>query len=166
MIWYAHFFALWKERVDYRLFLATWYISSIWGKSPFPIFRFVFVFRFLFRLWMTGLRTLKLQGNKMDFLQTTICEVSGNVSWTGKDDLEPGSVELHHLWIQVWRQQSKVVFMQSRETQITMVKWTNAGGQTTRANERSFVYRPTAWRRWRNVKTTYWSKFNLCLHVA
>ena len=34
----------------------------------------------------------------MDFLQTTICEVSGNVSWTGKDDLEPGSVELHHLY--------------------------------------------------------------------
>ena len=33
----------------------------------------------------------------MDFLQTTICEVSGNVSWTGKDDLQPGSVELHHL---------------------------------------------------------------------
>ena len=24
-----------------------------------------------------------------------------------------------------------------------------------RANERSFVYRPPAWRRWRNVKTTY-----------
>ena len=46
--------------------------------------------------------------------------------------------------------------MQSRETQITMVKWTNAGGQTKRANERSFVYRPPAWRRWRNVKTTYW----------
>ena len=45
--------------------------------------------------------------------------------------------------------------MQSRETQITMVKWTNAGGQTKRANERSFVYRPPAWRRWRNVKTTY-----------
>ena len=49
----------------------------------------------------------------------------------------------------------KVVFMQSRETQITMVKWTNAGGQTKRANERSFVYCPPAWRRWRNVKTTY-----------
>ena len=45
--------------------------------------------------------------------------------------------------------------MQSRGTQITMVKWTNAGGQTKRANERSFVYRPPAWRRWRNVKTTY-----------
>ena len=45
--------------------------------------------------------------------------------------------------------------MQSWETQITMVKWTNAGGQTKRANERSFVYRPPAWRRWRNVKTTY-----------
>ena len=45
--------------------------------------------------------------------------------------------------------------MQSRETQITMVKWTNAGGQTKRANERSFVYRPPAWQRWRNVKTTY-----------
>ena len=45
--------------------------------------------------------------------------------------------------------------MQSRETQITMVKWTNAGGQTKRANERSFVCRPPAWRRWRNVKTTY-----------
>ena len=45
--------------------------------------------------------------------------------------------------------------MQSRETQITMVKWTNAGGQTKRANERSFVYRPLAWRRWRNLKTTY-----------
>ena len=40
-----------------------------------------------------------------------------------------------------------------RETQITMVKWTNAGGQTKRANERSFVYRPLLWRRWRNVKT-------------
>ena len=40
-------------------------------------------------------------------------------------------------------------------TQITMVKWTNAGGQTMRANERSFVYRPPAWRQWRNVKTTY-----------
>ena len=36
-----------------------------------------------------------------------------------------------------------------------MVKWTNAGGQTKRANERSFVYSPPAWRRWRNVKTTY-----------
>ena len=46
--------------------------------------------------------------------------------------------------------------MQSRETQITMVKWTNAGRQTKRANERSFVYRPPAWRRWRNLKTTYW----------
>ena len=45
--------------------------------------------------------------------------------------------------------------MQSRKTQITMVKWTNAGGQTKRANERSFVFRPPAWRRWRNVKTTY-----------
>ena len=45
--------------------------------------------------------------------------------------------------------------MQSRETQITKVKWTNAGGQTKPANERSFVYRPPAWRRWRNVKTTY-----------
>ena len=49
--------------------------------------------------------------------------------------------------------------MQSRETQITMVKLTNAGGQTKRANERSFVYRPPAWRRWRNVKTTYSSLF-------
>ena len=45
--------------------------------------------------------------------------------------------------------------MHSRETQITMVKWTNAVGQTKRANERSFVYRPPAWRLWRNVKTTY-----------
>ena len=45
--------------------------------------------------------------------------------------------------------------MQSWETQITMVKRTNAGGQTKRANERSFVYRPPAWRRLRNVKTTY-----------
>ena len=45
--------------------------------------------------------------------------------------------------------------MQSRETQITMVKWTNAGGQVKRANERLFVYRPPAWRLWRNVKTTY-----------
>ena len=36
-----------------------------------------------------------------------------------------------------------------------MVKWTNAGGQTKRANERFFVYCPPAWRRWRNVKTTY-----------
>ena len=45
--------------------------------------------------------------------------------------------------------------MQSRETQITMVKWTNAGGQTKRTNERSFVSRPPAWRQWRNVKTTY-----------
>ena len=44
--------------------------------------------------------------------------------------------------------------MRSRETQITMVQRTNAGGQTKRANERSFVYRPPAWRRWRNVKTT------------
>ena len=41
------------------------------------------------------------------------------------------------------------------ETQIAMVKWTNAGGQTIQANEGSFVYRPPAWRRWRNVKTTY-----------
>ena len=48
-----------------------------------------------------------------------------------------------------------MAFMQSRETQITTVKWTNAGGQTKRANERSFVYRPPAWRRWRNAKTTY-----------
>ena len=46
--------------------------------------------------------------------------------------------------------------MQSQETQITKVKWTNAGGQTKPANERSFVYRPPAWRRWRNVKTTLW----------
>ena len=45
--------------------------------------------------------------------------------------------------------------MQSRETQITMVKWTNAGGQTKGADEQSFVYRPPAWRLWRNVKTTY-----------
>ena len=67
-------------------------------KIPFPIFRFLFLFRFLFRLWMTGFRTLKPHGIKMEFLQTTICEVSGNVSWTGKDDLEPGSVELHHLY--------------------------------------------------------------------
>ena len=52
--------------------------------------------------------------------------------------------------------------MQSRETQITMVKWTNAGGQTKRANERSFVYRPPAWRRWRNVKTTYCCMFARC----
>ena len=51
-----------------------------------------------------------------------------------------------------------MVFTQSRETQITMVKWTNAGGQTKRANERSFVYRPQAWRRWRNVKTTYYHR--------
>ena len=36
--------------------------------------------------------------------------------------------------------------MRSRETQITVVKWTNAGGRTKRANERSFVYRPPAWR--------------------
>ena len=36
--------------------------------------------------------------------------------------------------------------MQSRETQI-MVKRTNVGGQTKRANEQSFVYRPPAWRR-------------------
>ena len=41
----------------------------------------------------------------MDFLQTTICEVSGNVSWTGKDDLEPGSVELHHLY--PWKNEFK-----------------------------------------------------------
>ena len=67
-------------------------------KIPFPIFRFLFLFRFLFRFSMTGFRTLKLDVNKMDFLQTTICEVSGNVSWTGKDDLERGSVELHHLY--------------------------------------------------------------------
>ena len=53
--------------------------------------------------------------------------------------------------------ESGVVFMQSRETQITIVKWTNAGGQTKRANERSFVYRRPAWRRWRNVKATYWT---------
>ena len=81
-------------------------------KIPFPIFRFLFLFRFLFRLWMAGFRTLKLHGNKMDFLQTTICEVSGNVSWTGKDDLEPGSVDLHHLYpeerIQLSRQQSRI----------------------------------------------------------
>ena len=36
-----------------------------------------------------------------------------------------------------------------------MKKWTNVSGQTKPANERSFVYRPPAWRRWRNVKTTY-----------
>ena len=75
------------------------------GKIPFPIFRFLFLFRFLFRLWMAGFRTLKLEGIKMDFLQTTICEVSGNVSWTGKDDLEPGSVELHHLY--PWKNEFK-----------------------------------------------------------
>ena len=75
------------------------------GKIPFPIFRFLFLFRFLFRLWMAGFRTLKLQGNKMDILQTTICEVSGKVSWTDKDDLEPGSVELHHLY--PWKNESK-----------------------------------------------------------
>ena len=34
--------------------------------------------------------------------------------------------------------------MRPRETQITMVKRTNAGGQTKRANERSFVYHPPA----------------------
>jgi len=51
--------------------------------------------------------------------------------------------------------------MHPRETQITMVKWTNAGGQTKRANERSFVCRPPAWRRWRNVKTTFWAPSNL-----
>ena len=56
--------------------------------------------------------------------------------------------------------------MQSRETQITMVKWTNAGGQTKRANERSFVYRPPAWRRWRNVKTTYRRTKKLSRHAA
>ena len=50
-----------------------------------------------------------------------------------------------------------VVFMQSRETQIIMVKWTNAGGRTKRAKERSFVYRPPAWQRWRNV---IWCNFN------
>ena len=82
-------------------------------KIPFPIFRFLFLFRFLFRLWMTGFRTLKLHGIKMEFLQTTICEVSGNVSWTGKDDLEPGSVELINFVsvekrIQVWRQQIRI----------------------------------------------------------
>ena len=37
--------------------------------------------------------------------------------------------------------------MKSRETQITMVERTNAGGQTKRANERSFVYLPPPWRR-------------------
>ena len=74
-------------------------------KIPFPIFRFLFLFRFLFRLWMTGFRTLKPHGIKMEFLQTTICEVSGNVSWTGKDDLEPGSVELHHLY--PWKNEFK-----------------------------------------------------------
>ena len=45
--------------------------------------------------------------------------------------------------------------MQSLETQIAMVKWTNAGGQTKGANEQSFVYRPPVWRRSRNVKTIY-----------
>ena len=74
-------------------------------KIPFPIFRFLFLFRFLFQLWMTGFRTLKPHGIKMEFLQTTICEVSGNVSWTGKDDLEPGSVELHHLY--PWKNEFK-----------------------------------------------------------
>ena len=49
--------------------------------------------------------------------------------------------------------------MQSRETQITMVKWTNTGGQTKRANEQSFVYPPPAWRWWHNVKTTYTRPF-------
>ena len=38
------------------------------------------------------------------------------------------------------------------ETQITMVKWTNAGGQTKQANEGSFVYRTPAWRRWQTWK--------------
>ena len=55
-----------------------------------------------------------------------------------------------------------MVFIQSRETERTMVKWTNAGGQTKRANERSFVYRSPAWRRWRNVKTTYFWQSRLC----
>ena len=55
--------------------------------------------------------------------------------------------------------------MQSRETQITMVKWTNAGGQTKGANERSFVYCPPAWRRWRNVKTTY-CRFGFLLYIS
>ena len=50
--------------------------------------------------------------------------------------------------------------MQSRETQITLVKWTNAGGQTKRANERSFVCRPPAWQRWRNVKSAFWPEFS------
>ena len=68
----------------------VYFLQPDMRKIPFPIFRFLFLFRFLFRFLMTGFRTLKLHGNKMDFLQTTICEVSGNVSWTGKDGLEPG----------------------------------------------------------------------------
>ena len=36
-----------------------------------------------------------------------------------------------------------------------MLKCTNAGGQTKRANERLFVCCPPAWRRRRNVKTTF-----------
>ena len=47
-----------------------------------------------------------------------------------------------------------------------MVKWRNAGGQTKRANEQSFVYRPPAWRRWRNVKTTYYVLTNQAWFVA
>ena len=38
---------------------------------------------------------------------------------------------------------------------IAFNKCTNCGGQTKRANERIFVYRPPAWRRCRNVKATY-----------
>ena len=48
-----------------------------------------------------------------------------------------------------------MVCSQSLETEIAMVKRSNAGGRTKRANERSIVYSPPAWRRWRNVKTTY-----------
>ena len=80
-----------------------------------------FLFRFLFRLWMTGFRTHKPQGNKIDFfnVQTTICEVLGNVSWTGKDDSEPGSVELHHLY--PWKNEFKFRFSKAGYIEVSSI---------------------------------------------
>ena len=56
----------------------------------------------------------------MDFLQTTICEVSGNVSWTGKDDLEPGSVELHHLY--PWKNEFKFRVSKAGYIEVSSIK--------------------------------------------
>ena len=50
--------------------------------------------------------------------------MSGNVSWTGKDDLEPGSVELHHLY--PWKNEFKFGVSKAGYIEVT-VKGLNPG---------------------------------------